>query len=166
MLRGRPMKTEHSPEGVFRTLPQPAIVVQKVSACLSVANLDETASWYERALGFRTVRSMHFAAQNPEYSARVAFLQADGGRLELLEDQLFIAVRRPNPPRHAAMQGVSQLALYVEDLDAAVEQLQSRDIPLVMGPVTVEELGIRACFIRDNEGNLIELLQDLTIPTA
>lgn len=160
------MKTEPSPSGAFRTLSQPAIVVQKVSACLSVANLDETASWYERELGFRTVRSMHFALQSPEYSARVAFLQAAGGRLELLEDPLFIAVRRPNPPRHAAMQGMSQLALYVEDLDAAVKQLQRRGIPLVMEPATVEELGIRACFIRDNEGNLIELLQDLDAPTA
>jgi catechol 2,3-dioxygenase-like lactoylglutathione lyase family enzyme len=131
------------------------VVVQQVSACISVADLDETAAWYSRVLGFETVAAKDF----PEYAARVAYLEANGTRIELVEDQSFVPSTRPDPPRHCGKQGISQVALYVDDLPGVVDWLTSHGVAMAKPPATVDDLGLASFFIRDNEGNLVEFIQ-------
>lgn len=126
-----------------------------LSICLAVADLDRMAAWYQDQLGFTISEQMDF----PDPRARVAYLDLDHIRIELIEAEHFVPMRRPDPLLHAGIQGVSQISLYVDDLDEVLDWLVTRSIPLAMDPVTVAALRIRACFIRDPEGNLIEFVQ-------
>ena len=129
--------------------------VRRLSACISVADLDRSIKWYSDVLGFRLRRQAPF----PDLGARLAFLEVDDLRLELVQSDGSVTGDRPDPPRHAGVRGVTQLTLYVDDLDQVLAELAEHGVPLAMPPVDVEVLGIRAFFIRDADGNLIEFIQ-------
>lgn len=135
---------------------EPIVSVSNLAACISVANLDETAKWYNETLGFRIFLSIDF----PELSAKVAYLENDSNvRIELAENGNFISSPRPEPPGHTALQGVSQISFWVNDIDSIREKIRNASISVAMELITVDELGVKAFFIRDNEGNLIEFLE-------
>lgn len=147
---------ERAPTSAATT--QPIAVVTQLSACLVVADLEATAEWYRQALGFKIFLQQDF----PEYAARVAYLDTGAARIELVESHQFVSAPRPDPPAHTVAQGVSQLSFWVDNLDAIVARARQQAIPIVFGPVTVPVLGLKACFVRDNEGNLIEFIQSLS----
>jgi len=140
-----------------RAAVSPIAAVKQLSACIAVSNFEPAVEWYHRELGFELVQSKDF----PEYGSRVGYLEANGVRIELVEDKQRRPSERPDPPNHTALQGISQLTFYIDDLDAIVEQVKRRPIKVAFGPVVVTDLGLKAFFIRDNEGNLIEFIQML-----
>ncbi|MFF5212102.1 VOC family protein [Streptosporangium sp. NPDC000396] len=128
----------------------------RLSACLAVRDLDRCAAWYADTLGFTVARRHEF----PELGASVAYLALGEQRLELLQPAGGVGLTLPAPPGHALVYGVTQLACYVDDIEAARDRVLAAGIPLAMDPVTVPELGVSAFFIRDPEGNLIEFIQE------
>lgn len=139
------------------TTSTPISEIRNVSACVSVADLDRSAAWYRDHLGLREVQRMDF----PDLPARVAYLESPGARIELLESPDYRPAPRPDPPRHGAMQGVTQLSLEVDDVGRAAEQVGRHSVDVAMSPITNDQLGLKVMFIRDNDGNLIELVQRL-----
>jgi catechol 2,3-dioxygenase-like lactoylglutathione lyase family enzyme len=138
-------------------LPVPADQFVRLSFCLSVADLDRSAAWYRDVLGFRPRPPVSF----PGLRSRLAFTDAGGFRFEMVETQESTGIWRPEPPRHTAVRGLTQLALYVHRLEPVLARLAAAGVRPT-GPVTtVEELGIRACFLRDPDANLIELIEEL-----
>lgn len=133
----------------------PIATVVNLSVCIAVRDLEASASWYGKTFGFAPILQREF----PEYGARVAYLEANGVRIELVEDQTFTPLERPDPPQHCGLQGVSQLSFWVDDIEAVREGTQSRGIDVAMDIASVPDLGIRAFFIRDNDGNLIEFIE-------
>lgn len=141
----------------------PVLRVNNLSVCLSVSNLERASRWYEESLGFRPLQQVDF----PDMGARVAFLGADGVEVELVESSSFEACLRPDPPmEHVTAQGVSQLSIRVDDLALLAQRLRDRDIPIVFGPVDAAPLQLRALFIRDLDGNLIEFVERYAFPQA
>jgi methylmalonyl-CoA/ethylmalonyl-CoA epimerase len=53
------------------------------------------------------------------------------------------------------------MMMWVKDVDAVQEAARLRGIEIAFEATSVTDLGIRAFFIRDNEGNLIEFIQDI-----
>jgi len=126
---------------------------------LSVPDLDSAVRWYADKLGFRMVVRREF----PTIRMRAANLELGGFGIELFERR---GSARPRPapaavPDDLLGQGVKHIGFLVDDLDAAVADLAQCGVPLADGPTRVEPLGLRLCFIRDNNGNLIEIGETL-----
>ncbi|GAA3740201.1 VOC family protein [Salinactinospora qingdaonensis] len=133
-----------------------ALGVHSISVCLSVADLEASAAWYCHNLGFRLAQQRAFT----DLAARVAYLEAQGLRLELLEQRdSQPGAPRQDPPRHGSPRGLSQLTFYVADLDAALAHIRDRRVTVAMPPAFLPELGVSAFFVRDPESNLIEFIE-------
>ncbi len=127
---------------------------------ISVPDFEETIRWYQDKLGFRNVvRRKEF----PAISTQAANLELNGFQIEIFTRD---KSTRSKPPAVAVpddllVQGVKHIAFLVDDLDAVVAELKRRGVQLVNEPARVDALGLKLCFIRDNNGNLIELGQEL-----
>ncbi|NEQ43027.1 MAG: VOC family protein [Leptolyngbya sp. SIOISBB] len=130
--------------------------VNNISVSFAVKDLDETAKWYQDYLGFRQVLFRDF----PEYGTRIVFLEINGISIELIEDQKWTAIARPNPPQHTTIQGVSQVRFMVDDIEKVVERAKSQpDIEIAWDLIVVEDIGFKEFFIRDNEGNILQFAE-------
>ncbi len=136
--------------------PKPIAAINNLSVCIVVSNLDETAKWYRDVLGFKVAKAL----DTPELSMRIAFLELNGIILELVEMGNFIPDKRPDPPEYLNKQGVSQLSFRVDNLEAVLQLVKSRNLELTWDIVTNEKLKMKAFLMRDNEGNLIEFIED------
>jgi catechol 2,3-dioxygenase-like lactoylglutathione lyase family enzyme len=92
--------------------------VRDLGVSVAVRNLDETARWYWPYLGFEEVLEREF----PEYGTRIVFLEANGILMELIEDEKWQAINRPDPPQHTTVQGVSQITFRVADIQTVIDR--------------------------------------------
>jgi extradiol dioxygenase family protein len=53
------------------------------------------------------------------------------------------------------------IAFIVDDIDAVAAELKKRNVEFIWEPIVDDELELKLCFIKDNNGNLIELAQAL-----
>ncbi len=126
---------------------------------LSVPYLEETIQWYQDKLGFRT----SLRRELPQFSTQQAFLELNGFRIEFFERENS-ARTQPSPtnvPDDLLVQGYKHIAFAVNDIDAVAAELKQRSVEVVLAPVVDEEIRLKVCFIKDNNGNLIELVQGL-----
>jgi methylmalonyl-CoA/ethylmalonyl-CoA epimerase len=125
---------------------------------LSVPNLEETIQWYQDKLGF----TMTLRRELPQFSTRQAFLELNGFQIEVFERENSTRTQ-PSPvnvPDDLLTQGYKHIAFTVDDIDAIATELKRRNVEVALEPVTDEELGLTICFIKDSNGNLIELVQE------
>jgi catechol 2,3-dioxygenase-like lactoylglutathione lyase family enzyme len=128
---------------------------------VTVADLDSAVAFYGETFGLDvldrfTVSGEAFATavDVADATGRFAHLDADGTRLELVEydpegDATSAAtVNRP---------GATHLGLSVADLDRFYEGLAD-DVETLSEPRTTDS-GTRILFVRDPEGNLVEVLE-------
>lgn len=135
---------------------KPIIEIDNLHACISVANLDESIDWYQKVFGFKVFQRGEF----PEFSTRIVYLGLKGVEIELVESSGSMTFRRPDPPiEHVMTQGISQLSFRVTNIEDVARRLKSHSIPIVFGPINADSLDLKAFFIRDNEGNLIEFIE-------
>ena len=153
-------KTEPiAPQPVAPPPPPPfSIELKPYSVTLSVANLEKSEEWYKSKLGFRQVADKKFDAAH----IRLAFMEKDDYRVELIEDgQSHPALKRLDPPLHTLMQGMSQFAFLVKDLDATHKALENEGVTFAWEPQIAADLGLKFFFARDNSDNLIQFVQKL-----
>ncbi|AKU09699.1 MULTISPECIES: VOC family protein [Haloferax] len=128
---------------------------------ITVRDLDSTLEFYRDALDLPVVS--RFEVAGDEFATAVSvdgasarFAHLDGGdvRIELVEyDPVGADTDEPTLNRP----GATHLGLSVDDVDAAVAELP-RDTETLSEPQTTES-GTRIAFVRDPEGNLVELLE-------
>lgn len=130
--------------------------VHNIEVSLAVKDLESTIHWYQQYLGFQEILRRDF----PEYGTRIVFLEANGVVIELIEDQKWQAVDRPNPPQHTTVQGVSQIRFKVHNIEEVVARVKSHpDIQIAWDLIVVEDIGFKEFFIRDNEGNILQFAE-------
>jgi catechol 2,3-dioxygenase-like lactoylglutathione lyase family enzyme len=138
-------------------LAQPAVPsVQHFMMGMSVGDIEKMTAWYRDMLGFKVAKDLAMGQ--------------GGGKLRLLEngneriEMVYTAgskpgEQRPLPP-NSTIQGWVQLTMEVPDLDAARAALIAKGV--APGAITpIAPLGIRIMFMRDPEGNIVELVQKL-----
>ena len=125
---------------------------------LSVADLDAQEAWYRTALGLTDVDER---LDLPDAGVRTAVLSDGAGlRVEFTERAGSAPVLHSDPYTATAAQTFTHLALQVSDLDAAYAWLtDSCGAPSVSEPGPGATEGMRYAYIRDPEGNLIELIE-------
>lgn len=125
---------------------------------ISVADLDRQTIWYQQVLGFEKIIEKY---EVPEPPVRTAVLQTrTGTRVELIERTGSTRPRVFTDPLDACReQGYGHWALDVDDLDAAYTVLTAAGAQSVWPPADAVQPGARFAYVKDPEGNLIELIQ-------
>jgi catechol 2,3-dioxygenase-like lactoylglutathione lyase family enzyme len=124
---------------------------------LSVADLDAQRRFYADALGLTEVEEQF---EMPAARVRSAILRAgDGLKIELIERGGSAPQEFTDPYDGAGTQGYFHWAVYVDDLDTAYESVLSAGAGEVSAPADAVRPGMRFAYVKDPEGNLLELIQ-------
>lgn len=121
---------------------------------LSVPNLDESIDWYRMMLSFE-LESRAFIPQIP---AEIAFICQGDYRIELLQlqDAQALPSDRREPHLDLKTHGHKHLCFAVQDAQTAFQELRDKGADIVFENVID---GTPMGFLRDNSGNLLELIQ-------
>jgi catechol 2,3-dioxygenase-like lactoylglutathione lyase family enzyme len=124
---------------------------------ISVKNLEAETSWYVDKLGFKLAKEMSVA------NGRIIFrwLTQGNGRIELVYSATAADTTplRAKPLGHVALHGLAHVALETADLEATKAALIAEGVTLAVDVTEVKDLGIKAIYITDPEGNAVEIIQ-------
>ncbi|OLZ40040.1 lactoylglutathione lyase [Natrinema saccharevitans] len=128
---------------------------------LTVSDLEETLAFYRDTLDLTVAdrfavggEAFSDAVGVEDASADLAHLEADGVRIELVE---YEPEARGSPAAGLNQPGAAHVGLSVDDLEAFAADLPD-DVSTISGPRTTES-DTTIMFLRDPEGNLIEVLE-------
>jgi len=118
-----------------------------------VADMDAALEFYTQALGMRLL----FRSSNVEVGEDYAFLELEGGNLELIQRLSGPPFERPEIKAPYC----PHLALTTTDMAATVQMIEDKHVPLVKGPLLVEgeETWL---YVHDPDNNVIEYIQWLS----
>lgn len=144
--------SEHSESKVLATF---APIANHVG--LSVADLDAEQRWYQEAFDMRVEQK--FSLPNP--AVRTVLLRGPNGLgMELIERQGSTRPRMFADALDAALtQGIGHWALTIASLDQEFVFLVSKGARIVSPPAPAVQPGSKFAYVKDPEGNLIELIQ-------
>jgi lactoylglutathione lyase len=124
---------------------------------LLVSNFKACFLFYRDVMGFQAT----YGTENDTYA------DFNTGAVSIaLFDQLEMskAVGTSHLPLDAVVQDKVCLIFAVKDVDAACQQLTKQGISVIVAPADHPAWGIRSAYLRDPEGNLIEINQPLSQP--
>jgi methylmalonyl-CoA/ethylmalonyl-CoA epimerase len=131
------------------------VLLKPLHVGISVPDIEASIAWYKQMFGFRLVSDNYYE----QLPARIAFMELGDFSLELFE--VPGAAPLPDDRRVANLDirthGTKHVAYVVEDLRGLMETLKSKGVDVAMDVFPME--GDLVAFIRDNTGNLIELIQ-------
>jgi catechol 2,3-dioxygenase-like lactoylglutathione lyase family enzyme len=139
--------------------PDTAVEGQPFFWALSVSDVERSADWYGRVLGFVETR----AIETPERGARIRLMRTDSAFLELVEHGAARDLTELDPEltRRYLIHGTFKVGLLVDDLDSTVARLGDLGVPL-RGMVFEEPDGsFRSTQIEDPDGNILQLFERL-----
>jgi methylmalonyl-CoA/ethylmalonyl-CoA epimerase len=122
---------------------------------ISVPDLEASVKWYENMLGFKLEKSMDVEP----LKAKIAFLTNGSFRIEIFQ----VSGAKPLPPDRRqpntdiGTHGVKHLAYEVKNVTAFMNELKKKGVDVAMDVSKMENKEM--AFIRDNSGNLIEILE-------
>ncbi len=124
---------------------------------LSVADLDAQQRWYTRVLGMTVEQRFEL----PDPPVRTVLLRTPRGlRIELIERAgLARADTFEDALDASRARGYGHWAIEVDDLDLACAGLTRAGAELVSPPAPAVQPGARFAYVKDPEGNLVELIQ-------
>ncbi|MEM8849499.1 MAG: VOC family protein [Pseudomonadota bacterium] len=126
-------------------------------AGLSVSDFDAAVDWWSTHFGFALQREWG----GPDL--RMGILGAGDIRLELFARP--DAAPGPDETRGLVesfdQRGWKHVAFAVPDVDAAIGELREAGIPILCEPTSNPAAGLRYAFLRDPDGNHVELLTPL-----
>lgn len=130
---------------------------------IGVSNFEETLQWYKEKLGFKeevrwTVEALP--------GMQLAYLELNGFRIEIFAGGTGPAQSIPSNFQEAlGIQGYGHLCFSVDDVDAALAELNRRGVTTFVSAETYPlsaPLWRRVGFVLDNNGNAIEFAGPLT----
>ena len=118
-------------------------------AALQVQDMDRAIAFYTEKLAF----TLNYRAINQEEQEEYAFISAGNVRIELIkdlgDDYTLPILKKPFCPH---------LCIEVEDLDASVRKLEEMEIPILRGPLKIENEETWVYF-SDPDHNVLEFIQ-------
>jgi len=124
---------------------------------LSVGDLDASRKWYEE--NFDLIEEQYFEMKQPEVRA-VILAGKNGLRVELIGMDNSKREREYTDPLDASsVHGYGHLAIEVDDLEEVFGSLIEHGARMVSKPSPAVQQGAFFAYVKDPEGNLIELIQ-------
>ncbi len=115
-----------------------------------VSDMDRAIRFYTESLGLKLL----FRESIAEHQEEVAFLELDGGNLELLK-KLDSSTFKPKAP---VSPYCPHLALSTDDMNTTLAMVQEKNLPIVKGPLEVAGK-VKWLYISDPDQNVIEFIQ-------
>jgi methylmalonyl-CoA/ethylmalonyl-CoA epimerase len=134
--------------------------LQSDHVALNVPNYEETLAWYQDKLDATIEREW---AVDVFLDLKLAYLQVYGFRIEILGS----TQSRPGMPETKDFgeglrtSGIGHFCFRVDDVDALLAELNRRGVPAFVELGSYPDAGVRLCFVKDNNGNLIEFVTPL-----
>jgi len=120
---------------------------------ISVGDIERQTQFYRDFLELDTVEVGLESAE-----VRTAILSGSGMfKLELIAREGSEATAPASPMERALRRGLNHLALRVPNLESACASAVRAGGEIVVGPRDAQRPGLRFAFVRDPEGNLLEL---------
>jgi len=121
---------------------------------LQVSDIDRSIAFYTEVLGL----PLMFKKEDPDHNEVFAYLELEGGNLELLAlvDDDGNVVPRKLPVIEKPY--CPHVALGVDDIDVVIAELEARKIPLIDGPLIIPGQ-VRWLYFADPDNNVIEYVQ-------
>jgi len=118
-------------------------------------NFDDTFRFYSGAMGFKAT----WGAVGETYAH---FGVPCGGELALFDRRtMAAAVGAGQLPARGPAQDGFMLIFEVPSVDQAYKDISAKGVKFLTPPTNHKEWGIRTAYLRDPEGNLIELMSEL-----
>ena len=119
-----------------------------------VSDLDRAIRFYTETLGL----NLMFRETSAEHHEAFAFIEIEGGNLELL--QSLDEADRPLPydPPPVEPPYSPHLAIASENLDRVVEMLEENGIPLLKGPLEIPGK-VKWLYFSDPDNNILEFVE-------
>jgi methylmalonyl-CoA/ethylmalonyl-CoA epimerase len=127
---------------------------------LNVPNYEETLAWYQDKLD-ATIEREWTVDVFPDL--KLAYLQVYGFRIEILGST------QPHPGMPEARDfgeglrtsGIGHFCFRVDNVDVVLAELNRRGVSAFVELGSYPDAGVRLCFVKDNNGNLIEFVTPL-----
>jgi lactoylglutathione lyase len=117
--------------------------------CLNVSNMDRSIDFYTSKLGLK-LTSRREVKQN---NAEIAFLKDEnGGAIELTQWR--------DKKSLAEGDNFDHIAFAVNDVAAEIERLKAGGVAVAMEPFSLQGSTSKIAFIKDPDGNWLELIQN------
>lgn len=128
---------------------------------ISTDDYSATVDWYKSVLGFEVVREWDIDGY-PDVD--VGYISANGFMIEVVGTKQAFQDEVVAPDVFTAMsdRGYVHMAFSSADVDAVAAELVRRGVELELAPTNFDAAGVRLLFIRDNNGNLIEIVTPLS----
>jgi catechol 2,3-dioxygenase-like lactoylglutathione lyase family enzyme len=122
---------------------------------LSVADLDASAAWYADTLDLKIVREH---SQSPDKKSVATVLMGNGLIVELIHhvEAMPLNSAAPTLTRTFQIHGIFKWGVVVDDLDAALKELEARHVNIAFRILSDDGLAYRTFAIRDNAANIIQ----------
>ncbi|MEM9534401.1 MAG: VOC family protein [Cyanobacteria bacterium P01_E01_bin.45] len=126
---------------------------------LATNDYNETLDWYQEQLGFR-IKHEWTVSEFPDLE--LAYLEKNGFIIEVVASPQTSDLKTPDDFAERLQQpGIGHFAFFVDDVDAAIASLEAQGIQPVLPPTSFPNSGRRVAFFEDNNGHLIEFLEEL-----
>ena len=146
----------------FDTLTQTGLSSMCIDhVMLGVPNYEKTMRWYQEKLD-ATVEQEWTVQELPDL--KFAYLNVHGFHIEVVGS----SESRPGMPslfdfgEALRTTGIGHFCFRVNDVDAALAELNHRGVQTFVEPADYPSVGVRVGFIKDNNGNVIEFTGPLT----
>lgn len=122
---------------------------------ISVPDLEASIAWYRDMLGFSLVKKQTLDV----VSAKIAFIKHGDFYIELfeIENANPLPEDRRQPNLDICTNGTKHMAFAVDNVHELIDTLKKRGVDIAMDVNMME--GKAMAFIRDNAGNLIEIVE-------
>ena len=116
--------------------------------CLNVVDLDRSIKFYTENLGLKFVSRREIKQNNAE----IAFLKDEGGgAIELTHWRDKKTLTEGDNFDH--------IAFGVDEVEATIKELREKGVTIAMEPYSLQGSSSEIAFIRDPDGNWLELIQ-------
>lgn len=149
-----PMRPDIPSEGEAMRNADPLASLDIHHGGISVADIEASIAWYREMLGFEVEQRLHIA----QIPAEVAFIRRGDFRIEMFKvpGAAPLPAERRDPQADLRVHGHKHLCFSVADAPACFASLRQKGADIVFESVVD---GTPMGFLRDNTGNLLELIQ-------
>ena len=125
---------------------------------ISVMNIDSSAAWYHKYLGFDVVEKKNFS----DRKMQIAVLKNNGVRIELVQLEKSVRTNQliPNLKNPAIIQGYGKVAYEVMNIKKTVRMMKSNGVQFLreLGISRVGQFaGYKVCIVLDCDSNWVQL---------
>jgi lactoylglutathione lyase len=124
--------------------------VKILHTCLNVSDLDRSIEFYTDHMGLKFVSRREIKQNNAE----IAFLKDESGAaIELTHWR--------DKKTLAEGDNFDHIAFAVDDIESTVQELKKKGVTIAMEPYSLQGSTSKIAFIKDPDGNWLELIQSI-----